>query len=145
MSRSHTFHWSTFVLPLLLGCIALSTCCFAQATVSIPPTSSVPGATVAIPISVSSTGVQPAALQIRIAYPASDIVSVAVTAGPVCRRGREDRAVLFAGGIRNVRRQWYEYRNDRERSSCDSHRSTDACRVGNGDSGSPIRCPGRLS
>ena len=82
MFRSHIFHRYKFVLPTIIGCIALSPRCVAQTTISISPSSSVPGATVAIPLTLSSTGIQPAAVQVRLAYAASDIVAVSVAAGP---------------------------------------------------------------
>src|SRR4051812_41001108 len=67
---------SVMLLPAAVSCFAQT------ASMSLAAATGSAGGTVSLPISLTSTGTQPAALQWRVTYAPSDIVSVTVAAGP---------------------------------------------------------------
>src|SRR5687768_7918651 len=83
MSTLRTRSMHTCALVLRLVCITLTNPQVSQsASLSISPGSSLPGSTVTLPIVLATTGTSPAALQLRMNYASSDIVSVSMVSGP---------------------------------------------------------------
>lgn len=63
--------------------VSLAVNCSGQtASVSLLSAASIAGGTVTLPLSMTATGGQPAAMQWTMTYPASDVASLTVTAGP---------------------------------------------------------------
>src|SRR4051812_36770600 len=67
------------ILSLLLTATGVAQ----TSSVTLNSSSALPGQTATLSVTLASAGVQPAALQIRFNYSASDITSFTVSAGPV--------------------------------------------------------------